>query len=81
MKCDHNMPSMHKHTNRVNPIVIINRIFSVIYCSVGERIGIFYSLPVPQISIPRQSQRETKAVVNVFICHTDAQLVLYEVHV
>jgi len=47
------MPSMHKHTNRVNHIVI-NRIFSVIYCSVGGRIGIFYSLPVPQISIPRQ---------------------------
>jgi len=42
------MSSMHKHTDRVNHIVI-NKIFSVIYC----RIGIFCFLPVPSILFPR----------------------------
>jgi len=52
MKWDYNMSSMYKHTNRINHIDI-NRIFSVIYCSVGGRIGIFYFLPVPSIFVPK----------------------------
>ena len=52
MKCDYNMSSKYKHTNRVNHIVI-SRIFSVICCSLGERNGIFYFLPVPSILFPR----------------------------
>jgi len=52
MKWDNNMSSMRKNTIRVNHIVI-NRIFSVIYYSLGGRNGIFYFLPVPSILFPR----------------------------
>jgi len=46
------MSSMSKHTNRVNHIAM-NRIFSVIYCSVGDRNGNFYFLPAASILVPR----------------------------
>jgi len=52
MKWENNMSSMYKHTNRVNHIVI-NRIFSVIHCSVGGRNGIFNFFPVTSILVPR----------------------------
>jgi len=49
---DNNMSSIYYHTNKVNHIVI-NRIFSVIYCSIGGRIVIFYFLPAASILVPR----------------------------
>jgi len=52
MKWDNNMSSMRKNTNRVYHIVI-NRIFSIIYCSLGGRNGIFNFLPVPSILVPK----------------------------
>jgi len=71
---------MHGYTKSSKWIQALTEIVSLIYFYAGGSNGIFYFLLVPWIWF-QGSDSKSNAVAKVFICHTDAKLVLCEVYI
>jgi len=72
--------NIHAYTKSSKWISVLTELVSLIYFYAGWRNGIFKFLPVTWILVPSNVSK-SKAVVKVFICHTDSKLILYGVYI